>query len=700
VRFEPGTTASERLGARAAADVQLDGAVGIPRTQLVTTDGPVADAVTRLERQPGVAHAQPNYILRASAPAPADTLFPHLWGLDNTGQTVDGVAGTAGFDVAALDGWDTTRGAGQVIAIVDTGIDLTHPDLDGSLWTNPGEAPNGVDDDGNGRIDDVRGFDFVHDDGDPNDYEFHGTHVAGTAAAEADNLLGIAGVAPGAEVMAVRALDGDGSGTTADVAAGIVYAAQEGADVINLSLGSIAPPNPTLSQAVDVAAAHDALVVAAAGNEANDNDVTPTMPCSLPQANLICVAAATQDGLLAGFSSFGATSVDLAGPGTKVLSAETDYSDPPVYTEGFEAAGTPPGWVNATVSGVQWATTASAASVGTRSVTDSPAGDYAPDSDTQLILFPGLNLTGQRGCRMHFDLDTEIEPPALGGFFDLVLVGATAPGGAQDAQPFAGDSGGFEATEVSISDVDNRAGVSLVMALFSDDLVEMDGAYVDNLRLLCRTASYQDGLAGNYVFFNGTSMATPHVAGVAALVRAADPGAPAAQVADALRASAAPLPHPGGMTVTDGMANAPAAIQAALAIPNPQPPGGGGGGGGPTPPPPAPKPKRPGPAALRDVIAVDRRGRVAIAIRGEAGLRGKLTVTARVRRKKLVLIRKSFRTNARGRAVVRVRLRGKRLRLIRRQRRVRANATVVLRNSAGLASTTTVRGMVVRLKRR
>src|SRR5215218_634312 len=159
VRFAAGADASDRLAVRRAAGVTLDRALAVSRAQLVEADGSVAAAVRRLASQPGVAYAQPNYRYRAlAAEPPSDPLFGSLWGLEDPATPDPGVD--------ALAAWQTTRGAGQVIAIVDTGVELDHPDLIGNLWTGP---------------DGVHGHDFVDDDDDPDDFNFHGTHVAGTA---------------------------------------------------------------------------------------------------------------------------------------------------------------------------------------------------------------------------------------------------------------------------------------------------------------------------------------------------------------------------------------------------------------------------------------------------------------------------------------------------------------------------------------
>jgi subtilisin family serine protease len=214
-----------------------------------------------------------------------------------------------------------------VIAIVDTGVDLSHPDLAANLWTGTGG---------------VKGFDAIDSGSDPDDYEFHGTHVAGTAAASADNGIGIAGVAPNAQIMPVRALDGNGSGTSADIADGILFAAANGADVINLSFGRSGTDDSAMSTAITAAEAAEAVVVAAAGNDGENNDLQPTVPCSLPNANIICVAAVNQAGGIPGFSNFGTSSVDVGAPGTDILSAKTDYGAP-LLADGFEpAAAAPP----------------------------------------------------------------------------------------------------------------------------------------------------------------------------------------------------------------------------------------------------------------------------------------------------------------------------------------------------------------------
>jgi subtilisin family serine protease len=586
VRFRRGASPAIRQKARNAADVELEGTLGLSRAQLVGVDGPVGAGIRRLERQPGVAYAQPNYRYEAAAVS-EDTFSKELWGLDDPAMPDPGLD--------AVRAWQSNRGGGQVIAVLDTGVDLTHPDIAPNLWVNPGP--------------DEHGYDFVDDDPDPDDYNFHGAHVAGTAAAVADNHLGIAGVAPGAEIMAVRVLDGDGRGSTADIVAGIDYAADHGADVINMSLGGPADKeDQAMSEAIEAADAADVVVVAAAGNEAANNDVEPHTPCALPNPNLICVAALDRkSGTLASFSSYGAKSVDIAAPGTSILSAKTHYGAP-VFSDGFESGlGL---WTKATSNGGKAWGTSSSRATGSSSATDSPSGSYGAPFDpeefsvSELFSAAPVDLSLERGCRIHFQTMYQIEAPPEGGFYDVFLAGAVDEESGGSLAPFAGTSAGYPKSfgreEISISELDGRSDAHPFFGVFADELFEFDGAYVDDVRLICRaSAGYVDGIAtssnydqpasGNYVSFQGTSMATPHVAGEVALVRAAEPGLDAEEVVQAVLdgASAIPAYAPGRRTATEGIADACKAIALATggdvatdcpasSEPTPQPPSEGG----------------------------------------------------------------------------------------------------------------------------
>ena len=202
----------------------------------------------------------------ASAAARPDPQLANQWALQGDGP------------MGAASAWTQITGGDVTVAVVDTGVDLAHRDLAPNLWTNPGEVPgNGVDDDGDGIVDDVHGADFVNGDGDPSDDNGHGTHVAGIVAARGNNGVGVAGLAWRARIMAVKVLGADASGDMATVAAGVRYAVAHGARVINLSLTGPSP-GPDLAAAVDAAAAANVLVVAAAGNAHTDDDVVASLP--------------------------------------------------------------------------------------------------------------------------------------------------------------------------------------------------------------------------------------------------------------------------------------------------------------------------------------------------------------------------------------------------------------------------------------
>lgn len=293
----------------------------------------VEQAIRDLERRPNVEYAEPDHILYATGYAD-EPWFSNLWGLHNTGQTINGSAGTQNVDVNGLEASKVTQGKSNLlVAVIDDGVDVSHVELANRAWKNPGESgggkeTNGIDDDGNGYVDDVNGWDFYHDDKTVHDrdMDFHGTHVAGTIAASV-NGLGVVGVAPNVKVMALKFLsddDGDGSSTssTSDAIDAIQYAKSKGAKLSNNSWGG-GPYNQALKDAID---ASGQLFVASAGNGGFDgigdnNDATPSYPASYNSANILAVAAVNNRGNLGSFSNYGATSVDISAPGVDVLSA-------------------------------------------------------------------------------------------------------------------------------------------------------------------------------------------------------------------------------------------------------------------------------------------------------------------------------------------------------------------------------------------
>ncbi len=336
VRFAPGTDPAERAAAREAAGAEFEKTLPLRGLQVIdprrgrSTD----DVVERLERSADVLYAEPD-VTRSAFAYPNDPWADELWGLFNSGQSINGhTGGTADADIDATEAWDLTTGTAAVtVGILDTGVDYAHPDLAPNIWVNPGESgagreTNGIDDDADGYVDDWHGWDWsgnnasAPDDNNPADENWHGTHVAGTVGARGNNSSGAAGVAWHVSLVPLRVLNSAGEGKVSDLIAGYGYARQKGLRIVNASLGGTSS-SPAERDAL--AAASNTLFIVAAGNGGSDlkgdnNDVTGTYPCSYNLPNVICVAATDGNDRLASFSNYGATSVDLAAPGVQILS--------------------------------------------------------------------------------------------------------------------------------------------------------------------------------------------------------------------------------------------------------------------------------------------------------------------------------------------------------------------------------------------
>ena len=285
-----------------------------------------AELIAELSRDPAVETAEPNY-LRWVTGAPNDTFFTNLWGFQNTGQSVNGTAGTAGDDIRFVAAWGLARPTTNqfVVAVIDTGVDYTHPDLAGNMWTNSGEIPgNGVDDDGDGYVDDYYGYDFADNLPDPTDSGYHGTHVAGTIAAIGNNQLGVIGVDYQARIMALRASSDGETLTNSVVIEAIQYATmmkERGVNVvaINESFGGGGSDSAEIA-AMQAAGNAGIIFCVAAGNNSTNNDTTAFYPASYRLPNMIVVAATDQNDALAYFSDYGTNTVDLGAPGVNILS--------------------------------------------------------------------------------------------------------------------------------------------------------------------------------------------------------------------------------------------------------------------------------------------------------------------------------------------------------------------------------------------
>lgn len=279
------------------------------RTLLVKLEAPTLDAVSEAiafyeQAVEEVAYAEPDYI-RQFSKTPNDTQYGELWGMAK-------ISAPAAWDVA-------TGNSAAIVAVIDSGMDMDHPDLQANLWNNSDEIPgDNIDNDGNGYVDDVNGWDFVSEDKDPDDGYGHGTHCAGTVGAVGNNANQVAGVCWTASIMPVRV--GTSAGLAdSDIVDGIRYAARNGAKVLSNSYGGPGF-SQTIYDAVSYANNRGCIFVASAGNDNSDNDLYPQYPASIELPNVISVAATDENDERASFSNYGATSVDIGAPGVNIIS--------------------------------------------------------------------------------------------------------------------------------------------------------------------------------------------------------------------------------------------------------------------------------------------------------------------------------------------------------------------------------------------
>lgn len=314
---------------RADTDADNDEAVGRGRLRRIRSRSKdIRSLMSLLSARGDVLYVGPNYIVRATS-VPNDPRFPELWGLQNLGQLIGGLTGVPGADIGATSAWDVSIGSpNTLVGIVDTGIDYMHPDLVGNVWSAPASFTVAI---GGQTITcdaGTHGFNAILKTCDPLDDHGHGTHVAGTIGAIGNNGVGVAGINWHANLMGLKFLSSQGSGTLADAINAIEFAIQAkaafsagGANVRVLSNSwSGGGFSQALLDEITRANQNELLFVAAAGNDAGNNDLTPAYPSSYNAPNVVAVAATDNQDGLAWFSNYGATSVHLGAPGVQVLS--------------------------------------------------------------------------------------------------------------------------------------------------------------------------------------------------------------------------------------------------------------------------------------------------------------------------------------------------------------------------------------------
>jgi subtilisin family serine protease len=480
-------------------------------------DRTTAQLLAELAADPQVESAEPNYLRWISSSVPNDSSFYQLWGLQNTGQSVNGTVGTAGDDIKFVGAWSLARTSATpvVVAVIDTGVDYTHPDLAPSMWINPGElAANGVDDDANGYVDDVYGYDFADNTGDPNDSGFHGSHVSGTIAAAGNNLIGVIGVNYRARIMALKASNDGNSLASSAIISALQYATMmktRGVNIvaINASFGG-GGSSSTESAAIQAAGNAGIVFCCAAGNSSLDHDVTPDYPSSYRLNNMIVVAASDQNDALADFSDYGPTTVDLTAPGVNVLSTVL------LSTTTYVAEGSTTYLANELAySGSTLGITATIYDCGLGYPTDFPA---SVSNNIALI---------SRGT-LYFS-DKVANAMAAGARAAIIYNNA--------AGNFSGTLGnpGNWIPAISISQADGQTLTSLVPAT---------GTVVN-----------ASNPSPGYELLDGTSMATPHVAGAVAFAAMNFPTESVAQRIQRVLANVDPVIGLQGLVVTGGRLN-------------------------------------------------------------------------------------------------------------------------------------------------
>ena len=523
VKFKPAATPSgirsmqDRIGAQSLREIR-----SIRVHQIKLPSGwSVEQGVEFYRRNPNVEYAEPNYRRYAKATTPDDPGFSNLWGLNNTGQTVNGTSGTADADMNAPEAWDITTGSGTlVIAVIDTGVAYNHPDLAANIWANPGDpTEDGVDNDGNGYIDDTVGWDFVDNDNDPMDSNDHGTHVAGTIAGRGNNATGITGVCWNAKIMPLRTLNGVGVGDSASFIAAVDYAWRNGAKIMNASLGG-GSYSQAEYDAISRANAAGVLLVAAAGNEATNNDSSPSYPASYNLPNIISVAATDQNDGLASFSNYGASSVHVAAPGVNILSAQPARQT--VWTENFDD-GDISNWTTGGTNNT-WGLSTAIKYSGSHSLSTNPAGNYLNDTDSWART-PAIDLSTHSGAKLTFYYGGEsqagidelfVEGSTDGANWTKLLIHWISIAGDGFALGISGSTGDYwEIGEVDLGAYDGEATVYIRFHFTSNSSTTYMGWFMDDLSVTASSAVY----AGTeYQYLQGTSMACPNAAGVAGLI--------------------------------------------------------------------------------------------------------------------------------------------------------------------------------------
>jgi len=471
-----------------------------------------------------VAYAHPNYLLNSVHPVQGS--YPFSDNAKSGDFENQPPAQTLELSSTHL----MATGDGITVAVIDGGADYTHPVLADKT---------------------VSAYDFVDNDNDAMDSDNHGTHVAGTIAAVGNNATGITGVCWTAKLMPLRFLDAFGWGNTADAVSAIEYANDMGAHIINNSWGG-GGPSLALKEAVD---ASSALVVCAAGNTGTNIDIAPFYPASYTTPHIISVAATDQNDNRASFSNYGVTSVDVAAPGTSIYSCRPARQE--VWGDDFEGAFDWSTWP----PGNPWGLTEEASRSSSHSLTDRPDADYLPGT-LSYAQTPAIDLSSNSGAVLTFWFKGTsqsgdyfyVQASSNGIDFDeLILVI-----GEDEGIYWTGSQPTFAPAAADLGAYDGNSTLYLRFCFYSngDSTVE-EGWFFDDITITVASSTYN---GTEYQFLQGTSMAAPHVSGIAGLIKAFNPSLTHTEIKLAIESSTDPKASLSGSVATGGRVNAYNAI--------------------------------------------------------------------------------------------------------------------------------------------
>jgi subtilisin family serine protease len=515
------------------------------RVKLDSTDS-VEDALASYRNDPDVEYAEPNYILKLTA-LPNDPRFSAQWGLRNTGQTVSAsgiqgtienpATGTSGSDMDLESAWNLVTDCSSVnVAVIDSGVQYAHEDLAASMWTDVGFPNHGYDTVGSNSMD-------------PIDLNGHGTHVASIIGAVGGNGIGGTGVCQKASLMAVRAADASGSLTVSDVVEAIDWSIAHGAKVMNMSFAT-GSKSTSLEDAIRDASTAGVVVIVAAGNEGVDNDLeAASYPCNYTLPNLVCVGALNPEYKLADFSNYGGTSVDVAAPGANITSGWNGEVQNFTFSVGSWTLGT--GWNMRNLATTDGSTVA-VLSNPTNWLT-TPSATYANNLDSSAWKnFNFSALSAASDLRLSMVVEVQL------GSGDTMSVVRSTTAGNSDPIPSGTSMIDFDSSDGDFADVLSasmtsfrNSNLTIGFRLQSNSSGSGKGAGIYDFSLERLTLS-----TSAYRVEHGTSMAAPHVTGVAAMLLAYNPGYTMSDVVEALKNGGEKIGALSGKTTTGRAANA------------------------------------------------------------------------------------------------------------------------------------------------